>query len=127
MKTVLDEIISGQIQDEKGLDTEIVEANDYSTELTERRYAIEFSIKQSAVVNIKKQVRNVQTDPPNDSASNQAISNTPTNRVHLSLSVNNLNQQQTLLKTAIITISTQNKRTTAHTLLDEGARHFFIT
>ena len=45
----LDENILEQIQDEKGLETEIAEADDYLTELKKNRYAIEFSIKQSAV------------------------------------------------------------------------------
>ena len=43
----IDEAVSSKIEDEKGLEAEIVEADDYITELTEKRYRIEFLIKSS--------------------------------------------------------------------------------
>ncbi|CAB3979520.1 Hypothetical predicted protein [Paramuricea clavata] len=45
----LDETVSDLIEDEKGLETEIVEADDYLTELTKKRYTIEFFINQSTI------------------------------------------------------------------------------
>ena len=47
----LDETVSDLIEDEKGLETEIVEADDYLTELTKKRYTIEFFINQSTTYN----------------------------------------------------------------------------
>ncbi|CAB3995339.1 Hypothetical predicted protein, partial [Paramuricea clavata] len=43
------ETVSDLIKDEKGLETEIVEADDYLTELTKKRYTIEFFINQSTI------------------------------------------------------------------------------
>ena len=45
----LDETVSDLIEDEKGLETEIVEADYYLTELTKKRYIIEFFINQSTI------------------------------------------------------------------------------
>jgi hypothetical protein len=41
--------VSDLIEDEKGLETEIVEADDYLTELTKKRYTREFFINQSTI------------------------------------------------------------------------------
>ncbi len=77
--------------------------------------------------NITTQVQNAQTHPSIDKIPDQTSSGTPVNRVHSSLSVNNLYGKQTLLKTAINTVKTENKAATAHILFDEGAQRSFIT
>jgi hypothetical protein len=48
----LDETVSDLIEDEKGLETEIVEADDYLTELTKKRYTVEFFINQSTIYKV---------------------------------------------------------------------------
>ena len=68
--------------------------------------------------NITTQVQNAKTNSP--------VDKTP-DRVHTSLSVNDYYGRQTLLKTAINMIATQNKIATAHILFDEGAQRSFIT
>ncbi|CAB3983299.1 Hypothetical predicted protein [Paramuricea clavata] len=45
----LDETVSDLIEDEKGLETEIFEADDYLTELTKKRCTIELFINQSTI------------------------------------------------------------------------------
>jgi hypothetical protein len=64
--------------------------------------------------------------PPNNAKTNPPVDKTP-DRVHTSLSVNDYYGRQTIPKTAINTIATQNKIATAHILFDEGAQRSFIT